>query len=42
MCPLLCEKPVVDETCTMSVDESQLYLECVVTRAMATKAKRKM
>ncbi len=40
MCPVLCEKPVVDETYTLSVDESQLYPECVVTRAMAKKAKK--
>ncbi len=31
---------MVDETCTLSVDESQLYPECVVTRAMAKKAER--
>ncbi len=40
MCPVLCEKRVIDETCTMSVDESELYPECVVTRAMAKKAER--
>ena len=40
MCPFLCEKPVVDETCTLSADESQFYPECVVTRAMAKKATR--
>ncbi len=34
MCPVLCEKPVLDETCTLSVDEPQLYPDCVVTRAM--------
>ncbi len=38
-CPVLCEKHVIEETCTLSVDESQLYPECVVTRAMDTKAK---
>ncbi len=25
MCPVLCEQPVINETCTLSVDESQLY-----------------
>ncbi len=35
---MLCEKPVVDETCTLLTVESQLYPECVVTRAMAKKA----
>ncbi len=39
-CPVLCEKPVVDEIFTLSVDESQLYPECVVTRATAKRAKR--
>ena len=34
MCPVLCEKPVLDETCTLSVGESQLHPEYVVTRAM--------
>ena len=40
VCPVLCEKPVVDETCTLSAVESQLYPECVVTRAMTKKAER--
>ncbi len=40
MCPVLCEKPVVDETCTLSVVEFLLYPECVVTRAMTKKAER--
>ncbi len=39
VCPVLCEKPVVDEICTMPVDESQLYPEGGVTRAIAKKAK---
>ncbi len=34
VCPVLCEKPVIGETCTLSAVESQLYPECVVTRAM--------
>ncbi len=41
MCHVLCEKHVTDETCTMSVDESELYPECVVTRVMAKKVERK-
>ncbi len=39
-CPVLCEKPVVDETCTLSADVPQLYPECAITRAMAKKAER--
>ncbi len=35
MCHVLCEKPLVKETCTLSTDESQLFPECVVTRTMA-------
>ncbi len=34
MYPVLCEKHVI---CTISVDESELYPECVVTRDMAKK-----
>ncbi len=37
MCPVLCKKRVVEETCTLSADESQLYSECLVTRAMTKK-----
>ncbi len=31
LCPVLCEKPVIDDTCTctISVDESELYTECI-------------
>ncbi len=35
MRPVLCEKSVIDETCKLSVDESELYPDYVVTRAMA-------
>ncbi len=35
----LCEKPVIDETLTMSADESDLYTKCVVTRAVDKKAR---
>ncbi len=38
MCPVLCEKSAIDETCTMPVDESEIYPECVVIRAMAMQA----
>ncbi len=40
MCPVLCEKPVIDKTCTLSVNVSQLFPECVVPRAMAKKSKK--
>ncbi len=42
MCPRLCEKHVIEEKCTLSVDYSQLYPECVVTRPMAKKAKQEL
>ncbi len=39
-CPVLCEKPVIDETCSMSVIVPELYPGYVVTRAMDKKFER--
>ncbi len=35
MCPVLCKRLVLDQTCTMPVDDPELYLECAMTRVMA-------
>ncbi len=32
MCPVLYKEPVIDDTCKMSDQESELYPECIVTR----------
>ena len=34
ICPVLCLQPVIDKTCKLSVEESEWYLKCVVTRSM--------
>ncbi len=39
-CPVLCAKPVIDETCKLSVDERGLYPDYAVTMSIAKKAQR--
>lgn len=38
-CPVLCEKPVINETFNVTVDESKFIPGCLVTRPMGKKAK---
>ncbi len=33
---------MIDDTCTMPVDESELYPGCAVTRAVSKKAEREL
>ncbi len=38
---MLCEKRVIHETCKVSVNESELYPDCAMTRAVTTKKAKK-